>query len=124
MDTTDHRTGSTGVVGRDAEQRALTLLQAAGLRLVARNFRTRLGEIDLVMREQETLVFVEVRLRRNTRHGGAVPSVTPAKCRRLYAAAALFLARNRHLAALPARFDLVAFDGDDTRGQWIRGAFT
>lgn len=110
-------------VGRAAEQRALSTLLAAGLVLIKRNFRSRRGEIDLVMREGGVLVFVEVRLRSSARHGGALSSLDPAKCRRLLAAAEIFLARNPRYAINPARFDLVAFDGPAAPAQWIKGAF-
>ena len=89
---TGHQRSTPAATGRAAEDRALKELSAAGLRLVARNFRCRLGEIDLVMREGDTLVFVEVRQRRSARFGDAAESVTAAKQRKLQAAAALFVA--------------------------------
>jgi putative endonuclease len=112
-------------IGRAAEDRALAELGAAGLVLVARNFRCRVGEIDLVMRDRGTLVFVEVRQRRSALFGSASESVTPAKQRRLRAAAALFVAWHPSLGAMPMRFDLVALDGNggqrEPRLQWLRG---
>lgn len=105
------------------EDRALAHLQAAGLKLVLRNFKTPGrggGEIDLVMRTPDsTLVFVEVRQRRATNHGGAAGSVTTAKQRRIVFAARHFLLR---FAAPPAcRFDVVSIEGD--RVEWLRAAF-
>lgn len=94
--------------GRAGEDAALAHLLRHGLRLVERNFRCQGGEIDLIMRERDTLVFVEVRRRADARHGGAAASITPAKRRRLILAAQVYLLR---LAALPpCRFDVVAID--------------
>lgn len=113
--------------GEAAEDTALALLRSRGLVLVARNWRVargpraRGGELDLVMRDRDgTLVFVEVRQRRGTAHGGAAASVGAAK------RAHLVFAAQRFLATLdgptpPCRFDLVAIDGD--RLQWLPGAF-
>ncbi len=103
-----------------AEDRACAHLQAAGLRLLARNYRVRGGEIDLVMRTPEgTLVFVEVRARRSASHGGAAASVGAAKQARIVLAARHYLAR---LGGEPrCRFDVVALDGEQL--QWIVAAF-
>ena len=76
-----------------------------GLAIVARNFRTRAGEIDLIARDGETLVFVEVRMRRAVSHGGAVGSITAEKRRRLVAAANGYLAMLRREP--PCRFDAI-----------------
>jgi putative endonuclease len=111
--------------GADFEERALAHLQRAGLRLLARNFNTRFGEIDLVMRDGEALAFVEVRYRRYRAFGGGAASVGAAKRKRLMCAAQLFLQAHPGLAALPCRFDVLAFDGepDAARCDWQRGAF-
>lgn len=113
--------------GVDAEDRALVHLQAAGLRLLARNYRVargpraRGGEIDLILQERDgTVVFVEVRLRADARHGGAAASVGPAKQRALILAAQHWLQRCGS-APPPCRFDVVALD--HTSLQWLRGAF-
>lgn len=118
--------GANKGVGDGAEEQALQHLLAQGLTLVQRNYRvaagprSRGGEIDLVLRERDgTLVFVEVRARRNTRHGGAAASIGLAKQRNLVFAARHFLARLRTLP--PCRFDVVAIDGAQL--QWLRGAF-
>jgi len=105
--------------GGDAEDRAAALLARNGLDIVARNYRTRLGEIDLVARDGECLVFVEVRSRGDSSYGNALESITPAKRRRLVAAARHFLLPYRRLP--PCRFDVIALDADEL--QWIRGAF-
>jgi putative endonuclease len=103
-------------VGRDAEARAQQFLQQQGLKLIEKNFRCRGGEIDLVMRDQQMLVFVEVRFRKNQRFGGAAASVGPVKQQRLWRSASIYLMR---FARPPAcRFDLVAIEGDDLH--WIK----
>ncbi len=111
---------SPGAVGAEQEIRARAFLESQGLRLVASNFRCRVGEIDLIMRDADTLVFVEVRFRASTRFGGALASVDIAKQRRLIATAGHFL-QQRSLN-LPCRFDILAIGGGD-RIDWIRDAF-
>ena len=97
--------GAPGTAGARAETLAADYLLRQGLTIVARNFRTRFGEIDLIARDGGTLVFVEVRLRSSLQYGGALESITMAQRRRLVAAA------NGDLAALrrepPCRFDAI-----------------
>jgi len=108
--------------GFAAEQRALDYLLSQGLCLVARNFRVRVGELDLVMRQGRELVVVEVRRRSSAGFGGAAASVTPVKQQRIRRAAQAFLLASCGVAAWPAlRFDVVAIQGD--RIEWIRAAF-
>ena len=114
---------TTKRVGDAAEDAALAHLQAAGLSLVARNYRTPGrggGEIDLIMREpgSGTLVFVEVRRRASGTHGGAGGSITAVKQRRIVFAARHYLMRLRTLP--PCRFDVVLVQ---ERIEWIQGAF-
>ena len=113
---------STKALGDAAEDRALAHLRQAGLRLVARNYRTPGrggGEIDLVMHEGATLVFVEVRRRASGSHGGAAGSIGPTKQRRIVFAARHFLLRLG--APPPCRFDVV--NVEDTGIGWLRAAF-
>ena len=114
---------TTRVRGNAAEEAALAHLQAAGLTLVERNYRTPGrggGEIDLVMREAGgTLVFVEVRARAATTHGGAAASVGGVKQRRIVLAARHYLMRHRSPPA--CRFDVVAIDGNHI--EWLKAAF-
>jgi putative endonuclease len=105
--------------GARAEAPAADYLRQQGLVLVARNFRTRQGEIDLIVRDRDTLVFVEVRLRSRSGFGGAAESITPAKRLRLTAAAQAYLADLGREP--PCRFDAILFDGlDPTRIVWER----
>jgi putative endonuclease len=99
--------------GAEAEALAAQFLAAQGLAIVARNVRTRYGEIDLVAQDGATLVFVEVRLRRNAAFGGAAESITRAKRARLVTAARQYLARVR--GDPPCRFDAVLLDALDAR---------
>jgi putative endonuclease len=109
--------------GRDAEEMAARFLAARGVSIVARNFRCRGGEIDLVGRDDRVIVFVEVRLRRDPRYGGAAASVDAAKQRRIIVAARHWLARNSSFDA-DCRFDCVLLDAlDEARIDWLRNAF-
>lgn len=105
--------------GGAAEDSAEAFLVRRGLTIVGRNYRTRLGEIDLIARDGEYLVFVEVRMRAGGSHGGALESITAAKQRRIIAAARQYLMRFPRVP--PCRFDVVSLDGDETN--WLRGAF-
>lgn len=101
---------SNGSKGRAGEERAAAFLEQAGYRIVRRNLRLPGGEIDLVCRDRETIVFVEVKLRTNGRFGSALSGVNAAKretLRRLAADFVQIVAPNAHF-----RFDVVAVDGD------------
>ncbi len=108
-----------GRAGMEAELLAAAFLQGRGLVIVERNWRRRVGEIDLIARDGDVLVFVEVRLRRHADFGGAAGSITAAKRARMIAAA------NAYLAGLartpPCRFDAVLLDAlDPARIEWLR----
>jgi len=106
-------------IGAAAERRAAEFLARRGLKPVASNYRCRGGEVDLVMREGDVLVFVEVRARASSRFGGAADSITTAKRARIILAARHYLAR--HGVDAPCRFDAVLLDGGELT--WIRNAF-
>lgn len=108
-----------------AEQVASDHLCERGLLPVARNYRCRRGEIDLVMRDGDTLVFVEVRYRSRTDYGGALESIDTRKTARVRAAAEHYLARSRVDPQTPCRFDVVCVQPGEPRAllQWIRDAF-
>lgn len=111
---------STTVAGREAEDLACRHLESRGLRLLERNYRCRAGELDLVMRERDQLVFVEVRYRSHRGYGSAVESVDARKQRRLIDAARHYLQRHGTHAA--CRFDVVGIDAAG-RVEWLRDAF-
>lgn len=115
----------TRAIGEAFEQRARRELERAGLTLIAANYTTRHGEIDLVMREGGSIVFVEVRYRVRPGQGSALASVTPSKQAKLIRAASLWLAEHPRQAKLPCRFDVVSYDGpaEDAQMAWERGAF-
>ena len=107
--------------GVEAEAMAAAFLEHKGLRILARNYRCRLGEIDLVAREGDTTVFVEVRSRGSSAFGGAAASITAAKRQRLVKAARHYISRQR---ALPqCRFDALLIEGEPPRIEWLRNAF-
>ena len=108
--------------GAAAEEAALRHLIAAGCRLLARNARYRDGELDLVVREGATVVFVEVRLRTSARYGGAAASVDVFKQKRLARAAQRWLLEHCGERWPACRFDVVSMDGSGTI-DWIRDAF-
>jgi putative endonuclease len=108
--------------GARAEDIACRYLERQGLVVLRRNWRCRFGEIDLVLREGETIVFVEVRLRTRADYGGAAESIHAAKRARLFAAARAYLARSREPQC---RFDAVLLDRlDPGRVEWIRNALS
>jgi putative endonuclease len=111
--------------GNDFEQRACIELERAGLKLLARNYTTRHGELDLVMRDGDTIAFIEVRYRKHASHGDAVASVTVSKQAKLILAAQHWLAAHPQHARRACRFDVVSYDGpaDAIRHEWLRGAF-
>lgn len=95
--------------GAAGEQRACDYLRWEGLSILEQNFRCRVGEIDIVAREGDIVVFVEVKERGDASHGGAVEAVTPAKRRRVIRAAQLWAARHGESES-PVRFDVVGID--------------
>lgn len=113
----------TKPTGDAAEALAERFLQAQGLTTIARNYRCRAGEIDLIMRDRDSVVFVEVRLRRSSAFGGAGASIDVAKQRRLILAAQHYLST---LNVTPAcRFDAILMNSLETRDvEWIRNAFS
>lgn len=106
-------------LGDDAERAAERYLITHGLILVERNYRTRFGEIDLIMRDGDALVFIEVRLRKNDDFGGAAASIGTHKQRRIAAAAQQYIAALRNPP--PCRFDAVLIMG--TKIEWLKDAF-
>lgn len=106
--------------GAQAEQVAAQFLQKNGLRLIQSNFRCRFGEIDLILRDGETLIFAEVRQRSRGDFGGAAASIDAHKQRRLILTAQHYLASLPRIP--PCRFDAVLLDAADNV-EWVKNAF-
>jgi putative endonuclease len=112
--------------GREAEACALKHLQQQGLRLITQNWLCKRGELDLVMLDGDTVVFVEVRYRRHAGWGGALESVDVRKRGKLILAAQFFLQKESRWADSPCRFDVVAINGDPGSApplDWVKNAF-
>jgi putative endonuclease len=107
-------------IGDEGEEQALAFLINAGLSLVQRSYLCKGGEIDLIMRDPTSLVFVEVRKRATSQYGGAVASVTPAKQKRMVHAAQMYLQTQKSTPA--CRFDLIAID--DGKITWLKNIIT
>lgn len=117
---------STQQRGDAAEAQARQHLEQHGLRLLAQNWRCRLGELDLVMLDADTVVFVEVRYRRHSAWGGAAESVDARKREKLSRAAQHFLQQESRWAKYPCRFDVIAINADSqppAQLDWIQNAF-
>ena len=112
------------VLGIAGEDRATAVLEQEGYAVLARRYRTRHGEIDIVARDGDTIVFVEVKVKEHAEFGRAAESVTPRKQQRVISMAVDYLARNR-LTSSPCRFDVIAIDGVGTEAvlTHFRGAF-
>lgn len=120
------RSSSGRPTGAAAEAAARRYLEARGLRLVAANYRCRAGEIDLVMQQDDVLVFAEVRLRNHAGFGGAAASVTRAKQQKIIASAGAFLHHHPEFSRCNCRFDVLALQAT-TQGwhiEWLQAAFT
>lgn len=111
--------------GLAAEKLAATFLLNQGLKFVAENYHCRYGEIDLIMQHAKTLVFVEVRLRKNSLFGGAGTSITPQKMQKLILAAQHYLqANNLNQSEQACRFDAILMSSVDAKSiEWVRNAF-
>lgn len=108
--------------GNEAEKAAEIMLQEAGLQILARNFRCKMGELDLVAREKTTLVFVEVRRRSHGGFGSGLESVDYRKQQKLVRSARLFLQQRKFFDQYPCRFDIVSVRSLSDM-QWIKNAF-
>jgi uncharacterized protein (TIGR00252 family) len=111
--------------GQLAEDAALAFLQVRGLKLIERNARYSVGETDLILMHEGTLVFAEVRQRKSDRFGGAAQSIDRRKMKKCALAAQCWLKQHRQFAELPCRFDAVLLSGreNDWRIEWLRDAF-
>lgn len=109
-------------VGKEAELAAKDYLTNQGLRWIASNYHCRFGELDLIMLDQSTLVFVEVRARKTMNYGGAVLSVTRNKQDKLIKSAHHFLLTHKHYANSAYRFDILALQGQPWQMEWVKNA--
>lgn len=112
---------NTTIIGRGAEDSALAFLRDQGLELLVRNFRCKMGEIDLIMRDGNTLAFVEVRLRQSTGYHSGAESISRTKIRKLVLTAEYYLNRHQPEGDFECRFDVVSMG---TEIEWIPNAFT
>ena len=108
--------------GRRAEDAAAIFLQQRGLIIVERNYQCRYGEIDLIARDGDALVFVEVRMRKSSAFGGAAASITPAKRDKLLRAARHYLSGCARTP--PCRFDALLIDGGNAAPDWLKNVFS
>lgn len=110
--------------GHKSESAAVDFLRRNGYRILARNYRTRLGEIDVIAKDGDTIVFVEVKARRSNRYGPPKAAVTPAKQRKISMVALQYL-KDAQLTDTSARFDVVAICSQDNRSriEIIKNAF-
>lgn len=115
------RTETRRARGDDGERRAREFLEACGLRCLDAGWHCRLGELDLVMRDGDILVFVEVRVRGAGSLVSALESIDAGKQQRFVRAARAWLSRHPREAEAPARFDIIAIDSEL---QWLRDAFS
>lgn len=113
-------------IGRQGELLACQFLQSKGLRLLKRNYRCLLGEIDLIMQDEEHIVFVEVRYRSRADYGSAADSINKRKMNKLIKTATLFLQQKKLLYKVHSRFDVIAIQhqGSKTQLDWIKNAFS
>ena len=117
---------TTRKIGLNAEQACCDYLTLQGLTLITKNFHCRHGEIDLIMKEDKTLIFIEVRYRKNNDYGGALESITPSKQKKVRASAETYL--QKHKIKNNARIDVVAMTQNliNSTGydfNWIKNAF-
>jgi len=109
--------------GNDAEAYAKKYLLSQGLIWVVSNYRSRFGEIDLVMRDSNVIVFIEVRARSSLAFGGGAVSVTYQKQQKIIKTAALYMQQHKMHNQVVARFDVMSFDGIPPKISWIKDAF-
>lgn len=110
--------------GLEAEKLAATYLMNHGLKIVAQNYHCRFGEIDLIMKDGKTLVFVEIRLRSNNKFGSAAASITPQKQQKFILTAQHYLQEYSRQGDCLCCFDVILMDKADANHiDWVRNAF-
>lgn len=119
-------TAKTSEIGSNAEGIAAEYLKKQGLILIASNYHSRMGEVDLIMQEDETVVFVEVRYRTSKKYGEAVETITYTKQNKIIKTAERFLQEKKWNERYPCRFDVVTIEpshGEGTSINWLKNAF-
>lgn len=109
-------------VGQHEETRALHYLQQQGLKFITQNYHCKAGEIDLIMQDQETLVFIEVRYRSNSTRGDGLESITPQKQQKIIQSAKHYLQQQRLIDKVYCRFDVIGIDQPHDI-LWLKDAF-
>ena len=111
--------------GRMAENIAADYLDKQGIKIVHRNFHSRFGEIDLIGLEKQTLLFIEVRFRKNEKHLTVVETINQHKCRKIILTSEYFLNKHRNYQSCQCRYDVIAITGnlDESAIEWIKNAF-
>lgn len=112
--------------GHAVEKKAAQFLKRQGLQFIQKNFTCKVGEIDLIMQDDDCYVFVEVRLRTNPYYADGVASITPKKQHKLYKASLYYLQKHQLMNNANCRFDVVSVTKQNNKLQfdWIRNAFT
>ena len=116
--------------GEHTENLACQFLEEKGLKLIEKNFNCYFGEIDLIMQDNDSLVFVEVRYRRSNNYGSGAETITANKQSKLIKTASAYLQQHAKLNQYPARFDVVSISGSvetsniqSIKFNWIENAF-
>jgi putative endonuclease len=112
-------------IGASREQEARQYLESCGAKFIAANYRCKNGEIDLIVLDQDTLAFVEVRYRCKDIHGNGAESITSSKQRKIARTALYYLREHKLLDKIPCRFDavIIGFENQRTKIDWIKDAF-
>ncbi|OGT21355.1 MAG: YraN family protein [Gammaproteobacteria bacterium RIFCSPHIGHO2_02_FULL_42_13] len=114
---------SSSMIGKQAENQACLYLQQQGLQLVARNFSCLLGEIDLIMRDQEILVFVEVRMRSHINFMRPHETIDHRKQKKIIKTAIYYLQQRKLTSKMTCRFDVITVEQESNQLRWIKRAF-
>ncbi len=114
---------SSMTIGKQAETLACRYLQQQGLHLIQRNFSCRFGEIDLIMRDQDTLVFIEVRMRSHAHFMHPRDTIDAFKQKKIIKTAIYYLQQQKLTSRMICRFDVIAIEKEDNQLQWIKRAF-
>ncbi len=111
-------------IGDEKEALALKFLQNRGLKLITKNFNTKMGEIDIIMRDKYQIIFIEVRYRKSSSYGSAAESVSFNKQQKIIRTSLYYMQKAGLYEKVPFRFDIIAINDDPTCPiEWIKAAF-